>query len=147
MPFGAAAFFEGALVHTNELTCHLGADVYAERSARQAAELLLRRSSEAAGAAAAARDALGALRGRAAALGEVSQDTDGFFEIREEYVEPTPTPQPPHAAAQAAAAPRPRRARAEAHSAPDADDDALMARATRARGRAHRLQRVRCACL
>ena len=31
IPFGPKAFAPGKLIHTNELTVHLGADIYAER--------------------------------------------------------------------------------------------------------------------
>jgi unconventional prefoldin RPB5 interactor 1 len=43
VPFGKVAFFSGELVHTNELTVHIGASYYAERSARETVEILSRR--------------------------------------------------------------------------------------------------------
>jgi hypothetical protein len=139
VPFGGAAFFEGSLVHTNELTCHLGADVYAERTAAQAAELLLRRAADASAQAATAQAALGALAQRQSVLGGVSEDASGFFEIREDYDEAAAaessslsssshdaaaaSPQAALAARRAARAAAARRAPAE-----EEEDAALMAR-------------------
>ncbi|EFJ20364.1 hypothetical protein SELMODRAFT_418202 [Selaginella moellendorffii] len=44
VPFGKAAFFPGKLVHTNEMLVLLGEGYYAERSAKQTLELLMRRA-------------------------------------------------------------------------------------------------------
>ena len=130
VPFGGAAFFEGALVHTNELMCHLGADVHAERSAVQAAALLRRRAEAATAEADAAAASLDALRARAEALGEVSRDAAGFFEIREEWDEAAATAaadaRRSREAAAAQAPPRPRGARTSEEA-----DEALMVRPER----------------
>ena len=112
-------------MHTNELTCHLGADVYAERSAVQAAALLRRRAASASAEADAADAALAELRARAQALGEVSTDAAGFFEIREEWDERTAADAQRRRDTAANAPQRPRAAR----RAPGEADEPLMVRA------------------
>ncbi|PNH10065.1 Branched-chain-amino-acid aminotransferase-like protein 3, chloroplastic [Tetrabaena socialis] len=90
VPYGKHAFFEGELVHTNELMVDLGCGYSLEASAVEAAAVLGRRQAAAEAALAAAEARLAELRARAGAVGQVTmsnEEGEGFFEIRQEYEE------------------------------------------------------------
>eukprot|EP01047_Picozoa_sp_COSAG01_P070467 COSAG01_NODE_10688_length_2104_cov_18.637406_2_plen_415_part_00 len=104
VPLGSVAFMPGRLVRTNEVTVLLGDNYFAERSAKQACELLDRRIEHVAKMAneeEAAMDKLIERRLRAAQVrAQVSkikprnEQGEEMVDIREEYIEPGPGSEP-----------------------------------------------------
>ncbi|KAF3337132.1 unconventional prefoldin RPB5 interactor isoform X2 [Carex littledalei] len=88
VPFGGVAFFPGRLIHTNELLVLLGEGYYAERSAKQTAEILQRRGKS-------LEDQIDFLKATIADLeaeakffsSTATEAAEGLVEIREEYIE------------------------------------------------------------
>ncbi|GAQ79350.1 prefoldin chaperone subunit family protein [Klebsormidium nitens] len=86
VPFGRLAFFAGELVHSNELLVHLGDQLYAERSARQAGEILERRTGVTQSSLEAVRERVAGLQERLEVAQRLAEaDRGDFLEIREEY--------------------------------------------------------------
>ncbi|CAK9876721.1 unnamed protein product [Sphagnum jensenii] len=90
VPFGKAAFMPGRLIHTNEFLVLLGEGYYAERSAKQAVEILERRSEFLDSKINATKVHIGDLEAEATFVKNIADEAAaGVVEIKEEYTEPT----------------------------------------------------------
>ncbi|XP_045192829.2 unconventional prefoldin RPB5 interactor 1-like [Mercenaria mercenaria] len=90
VPFGKMAFMPGQLVHTNEILVLLGDNWFAERSAKQAAEIVDRRTKAVDKQLQELTKQKQLLEPRqqfTSELQQMSQDRGGMLEIREEYDE------------------------------------------------------------
>ncbi|XP_048232286.1 RNA polymerase II subunit 5-mediating protein homolog isoform X2 [Ricinus communis] len=88
VPFGKAAFFPGKLIHTNELVVLLGEGYYAERTAKQTAEILKRRGKVLDSQVESLKANIKDLRAEASFFDSTASETaEGLVEIREDYVE------------------------------------------------------------
>ncbi|KAL3812555.1 hypothetical protein ACJIZ3_013823 [Penstemon smallii] len=88
VPFGKAAFFPGRLIHTNEFMVLLGEGYYAERTSKQAAEILKRRGKALESQAESLKAMMQDLKVEASFFdATASEASEGLVEIREDYVE------------------------------------------------------------
>lgn len=93
VPFGKAAYMPGRLIHTNEFLVLLGEGYYAERSAKQAAEILMRRSEFIKAKIDALNNQIKDLEAEASfAKDTAAEAASGLVEIREPYMESTMQP-------------------------------------------------------
>jgi len=125
VPLSARAFVPGRLVHPNELTVHLGSQIYAARTAAQTADILQRRMDVLEGEAAGCRERMKLLQEQLEVAANVAVNNDGHIDIQEEYEEGV------HGAAAPAAAPTQPSARKAAAAEPDADFEDMLARMER----------------
>eukprot|EP00741_Cyanophora_paradoxa_P024814 tig00000310_g23956.t1 len=91
VPLSSVAFMPGRLVHTNEVMCLLGENIFAERTAAQAADIAQRRlefvESQIKEGEAAVRELQKRIERAGQALAASKElNPDGAVEIREEYV-------------------------------------------------------------
>ncbi|XP_024539320.1 RNA polymerase II subunit 5-mediating protein homolog [Selaginella moellendorffii] len=95
VPFGKAAFFPGKLVHTNEMLVLLGEGYYAERSAKQTLELLMRRAKFLDSNIESINSQIADLRAEATFASTAAEEAAaGVVDIREEYDEEIDGPPP-----------------------------------------------------
>ncbi|XP_044465135.1 RNA polymerase II subunit 5-mediating protein homolog isoform X2 [Mangifera indica] len=88
VPFGKAAFFPGRLIHTNELLVLLGEGYYAERTSKQAVDILKRRGKDLESQADSLKAMMKDLQAEASFFdATASEAAEGLVEIREEYME------------------------------------------------------------
>ncbi|KAL3837810.1 hypothetical protein ACJIZ3_022401 [Penstemon smallii] len=88
VPFGKAAFFSGRLTHTNEIMVLLGEGYYAERTSKQAAEILKRRGKALESQAESLKAMMKDLKVEASFFdATASEASEDLVEIREDYVE------------------------------------------------------------
>ncbi|XP_078167597.1 prefoldin chaperone subunit family protein isoform X2 [Carex rostrata] len=88
VPFGGVAFFPGRLIHTNELLVLLGEGYYAERSAKQTVEILLRRGKSLEDQIDFLKATISDLEAEAKFFSSTATEAaEGLVEIREEYIE------------------------------------------------------------
>uniref|UniRef100_A0A6V7QV95 RNA polymerase II subunit 5-mediating protein homolog n=1 Tax=Ananas comosus var. bracteatus TaxID=296719 RepID=A0A6V7QV95_ANACO len=88
VPFGGAAFFPGRLIHTNEFMVLLGEGYYAERTAKQTAEILRRRGKDLEAQIESLKATMLDLEAEAKFFNSTAAEAaEGLVEIREDYVE------------------------------------------------------------
>ncbi|XP_022149690.1 RNA polymerase II subunit 5-mediating protein homolog isoform X2 [Momordica charantia] len=88
VPFGKAAFFPGRLIHTNEFLVLLGEGYYAERTSKQAVEILKRRGKALDSQVDSLKAMMDDLKAEASFFdATASEAAEGLVEIKEEYVE------------------------------------------------------------
>lgn len=88
VPFGKGAFFPGRLIHTNEFMVLLGEGYYAERTAKQTVDILMRREKSLEYQVNSLKANIEDLRAEASFFGATALDSaEGLVEIREEYIE------------------------------------------------------------
>ncbi|KAG0581372.1 hypothetical protein M758_4G250700 [Ceratodon purpureus] len=93
VPFGKAAFMPGRLIHTNEFMVLLGEGYYAERSAKQAAEILKRHSELIKTKVDALKEQIKDLEAEETFVKETAAEAaGGLVDIREPYVDPSLQP-------------------------------------------------------
>ncbi|XP_007022868.2 PREDICTED: RNA polymerase II subunit 5-mediating protein homolog isoform X1 [Theobroma cacao] len=92
VPFGKAAFLPGRLIHTNEFLVLLGESYYAERTAKQAAEILKRRGKSLESKVDSLKAVMQDLKAEASFFDSTaSEAAEGLVEIREEYEDESST--------------------------------------------------------
>ncbi|XP_074277841.1 uncharacterized protein LOC141601445 isoform X2 [Silene latifolia] len=88
VPFGKAAFFPGRLVHTNEFMVLLGEGYFAERSAKQTADILKRRGNMLDSEVDSLKSVIEDLKTEASFFDKTAEEAaEGLVEIREEYID------------------------------------------------------------